>query len=112
MSSVSSWEHSPGRLTHRDGHRRRVLSTKAGDLELGIPKSRKGSFFPEVPQPRRRIDQPCTQVVTEADPGQRTLLSHAGRAHIGVATDPTAITEPDRLVHDLEAAIAVVTKGS
>ena len=54
------WERSPARLTHRNGHRRRVLSTKAGDLEVGIPKFRKGSFFPEILEPRRRIDRPST----------------------------------------------------
>ena len=60
------WERSPERLTHRNGHRRRVWSTKAGDLELGIPKFRKGSFFPEILEPRRRIDQALYAVVMEA----------------------------------------------
>ena len=44
------WERSPERVTHRNGHRPRVLSTKAGDLELGIPKLRKGSSFPRAPR--------------------------------------------------------------
>jgi putative transposase len=43
-----------------------VLSTKAGDLQLGIPKLRKGSFFPEILEPRRRIDQALYAVVMEA----------------------------------------------
>ena len=43
-----------------------VLSTKAGDLQLGIPKLRKGSFFPELLEPRRRIDQALYAVVMEA----------------------------------------------
>ncbi|MEM9894706.1 MAG: IS256 family transposase [Actinomycetota bacterium] len=60
------WERSPGRLTHRNGHRPRVLSTKAGDLEVGIPKFRRGSFFPEILEPRRRIDQALYAVVMEA----------------------------------------------
>jgi transposase-like protein len=51
------WERSPERVTHRNGFRRRLLSTKAGDLEVGIPKFRKGSFFPEILEPRRRTDQ-------------------------------------------------------
>jgi transposase-like protein len=34
------------RLAQRNGHRPRVLSTTAGDLELRIPKLRAGSFFP------------------------------------------------------------------
>ena len=60
------WDRDPGRVTHRNGHRRRVLSTKAGDLEVGIPKLRKGSFFPEILEPRRRIDQALYAVVMEA----------------------------------------------
>ncbi len=60
------WERSADRLTHRNGHRRRALSTKAGDLEAGIPKLRTGSFFPEILEPHRRIDQALYAVVSEA----------------------------------------------
>jgi transposase-like protein len=35
---------------------RRLPSTKAGDLQLAIPKLRKGSFFPELLELCRRID--------------------------------------------------------
>ena len=63
---AEAWERGPGRVTHRNGHRPRVLSTKAGDLQLGIPKLRKGSFFPEILEPRRRIDQALYAVVMEA----------------------------------------------
>ena len=60
------WGRDPGRVTHRNGHRPKVLSTKAGDLHLGIPKLRRGSFFPEILEPRRRIDQALYSVVMEA----------------------------------------------
>ena len=60
------WERSPDRVSHRNGCRSRVLSTKAGDLQVGIPKFRKGSFFPEILEPRRRIDQALYAVVREA----------------------------------------------
>jgi len=60
------WERSPDRVSHRNGHRPRVLSTKVGDLQVGIPKFRKGSFFPEILEPRRRIDQALYAVVMEA----------------------------------------------
>jgi len=36
------WERGPERVTHRNGSRPRVLSTKAGDLALSIPKLRRG----------------------------------------------------------------------
>ena len=38
-----------------------------------------------------------------------TLLSHGDTAHIGVASDPAAVDDPDRLQRDLEHAFAVVT---
>ena len=63
---ADAWERTDGRVTHRNGHRPRVLSTKAGDLQLGIPKLRKGAFFPEILEPRRRIDQALYAVVMEA----------------------------------------------
>ncbi len=63
---AGAWERTDDRITHRNGHRPRVLSTKAGDLQLGIPKLRRGSFFPGLLEPRRRIDQALYAVVMEA----------------------------------------------
>ncbi|HWL44587.1 MAG TPA: IS256 family transposase [Ilumatobacter sp.] len=60
------YERSADRVTERNGHRPRTLTTKAGDLELAIPKLRKGSFFPTILEPRRRIDQALHAVVMEA----------------------------------------------
>ena len=60
------YERTSSRVTERNGHRPRVLSTKAGDVELAIPKLRKGSFFPSILEPRRRIDQALYAVVMEA----------------------------------------------
>ena len=51
------YERSPERTTHRNGARERLLSTKAGDIELRIPKLRSGSFYPSLLEPRRRIDR-------------------------------------------------------
>ena len=45
------YERSEGRVTERNGHRVRLVSTKAGDVELAIPKLRKGSFFPAILEP-------------------------------------------------------------
>jgi putative transposase len=59
-------ERTDARLTQRNGHRPRTLSTKAGDLELAIPKLRVGSFFASLLERRRRIDQALFAVVMEA----------------------------------------------
>ena len=60
------YERTEDRATHRNGHRPRLLTTKAGDVELAIPKLRSGSFFPSILSPRRRIDQALYAVVMEA----------------------------------------------
>lgn len=60
------WERTSERVTYRNGTRSKVLSTKAGDLRVAIPKLRKGSIFPELLEPRRRIDQALFAVVIEA----------------------------------------------
>jgi putative transposase len=60
------YQRSTSRTTHRNGTRARLLSTKAGDVELRIPKLREGSFFPALLEPRRRIDRALLAVVMEA----------------------------------------------
>jgi hypothetical protein len=63
---ASRYERTDTRTTHRNGTRTRLLSTKAGDVELRIPKLREGSFFPALLEPRRRIDRALLAVVMEA----------------------------------------------
>jgi putative transposase len=60
------YERTESRLTDRNGSRPRMISTQAGDVQLKIPKLRKGSFFPVILEPRRRIDQALYAVVMEA----------------------------------------------
>jgi transposase-like protein len=60
------YERTENRTTHRNGNRSRLLSTKAGDVNLQIPKLRQGSFFPSLLEPRRRIDKALWAVVMEA----------------------------------------------
>jgi putative transposase len=60
------YERSGTRSTHRNGSRARLLSTKAGDVDLQIPKLRHGSFFPSLLEPRRRIDRALWAVIMEA----------------------------------------------
>jgi putative transposase len=59
-------ERTPARTAQRNGHRPKLLSTPAGDLEVGIPKLRTGSFFPELLEPRRRIDKALWAVIMTA----------------------------------------------
>ena len=59
-------ERTETRTTQRNGHRPKLISTAAGDIELGIPKLREGSFFPSLLERRRRIDRALYAVVMEA----------------------------------------------
>ena len=63
---AAPYERTESRVTERNGHRTRSLSTKAGDVDLRIPKLRKGSFFPVILEPRRRIDQALYQAQRRA----------------------------------------------
>ena len=66
MIGAAHYERTDNRTTHRNGSRSRLLSTKAGDVELAIPKLRHGSFFPALLEPRRRIDRALWAVIMEA----------------------------------------------
>jgi transposase-like protein len=60
-------ERAPGeRLTHRNGYRQRVWSMRAGEIELAIPKIRRGSYFQSFLEPRKRSEQALVSVVQEA----------------------------------------------
>jgi putative transposase len=59
-------ERSAERLTHRNGYRARSWSTRAGEIELAIPKIRRGSYFPSFLEPRKRSEQALVAVVQEA----------------------------------------------
>jgi len=59
-------ERSEGRVGYRNGHRPRILDTRLGRLELGIPKLRQGSFLPSLLEPRRRIERALWAVIQEA----------------------------------------------
>jgi putative transposase len=66
MIGAEPHERTITRTTRRNGSRSKTLSTKTGDVDVKIPKLRKGSFFPSVLERRRRIDQALHAVVMEA----------------------------------------------
>lgn len=63
---AAPFERTETRVALRNGHRPRLLSTRAGDVELHIPKLREGAFFPSLLERRRRIDRALFAVVMEA----------------------------------------------
>src|SRR3954470_9001830 len=54
------------RATHRNGYRARRWDTRAGEIELQIPKNRQGNCFPSILEPRRRSEQALLGVIQQA----------------------------------------------
>ena len=81
MSELIGAEHGErrpqDRATHRNGYRARRWDTRAGEIELQIPKIRQGSYFPSILEPRRRSEQallggrPAGLCLRRLDPARR-----------------------------------------
>jgi hypothetical protein len=87
LTGAGYGEKSPGCLVQRNGHRERDWQTRAGKVELRIPKLRKGSYFPGFLEPRRR------RARSKCSP-----MSCRGRAWIGLAS-PNYLPMPALAIH-------------
>ena len=66
LCGAGKHERSTDRANHRNGYRPRAWETRAGRIDLKIPKLRKGSYFPEFLEPRRAAEKAMAAVIQEA----------------------------------------------
>ncbi len=73
-------ERSPDRRVQRNGYRERDWQTRAGTVELRIPKLRRGSYFPGFLEPRRTAEKALTALIS-AQHRCRSGSLRPGRVH-------------------------------
>jgi Transposase, Mutator family len=95
-------ERTPERVAQRNGDRPRPWDTRAGSIELAIPKLRTGSYFPSFLEPRRRAEQALVAVVggglrqRRVDPQGRPAGRADGPAPPGQGPGIAALPRPGR----------------
>jgi putative transposase len=105
LCAAAYGERSPERANSRNGYRERLWQTRAGAVDLKIPKLRKGSYFPGFLEPRRAGEKALVAVIQEAYiQGVSTrsvdeLVKAMGMSGISKSQVSRLCTEIDERVH-------------
>jgi putative transposase len=66
LCNAAHYERAAERTNYRNGYRDRSWETRAGTVDLKVPKLRRGSYFPEFLEPRRASEKALVAVIQEA----------------------------------------------
>jgi putative transposase len=66
LTGAEHRERTPERVAYRNGYRPREWDTRAGTIDLAVPRLRTGSYLPGFLEPRRRAEKALTAVVAQA----------------------------------------------
>ena len=107
LTGASHGDRSLERINQRNGYRGRAWETRAGTVELKIPKLRKGSYFPGFLEPRRMAEKALTAVIPgglhpgRLDPlGVDELVQAMGMSGISKSQVSRLCGEIDGKIHD------------
>src|SRR3712207_6170652 len=75
LTGAAHGERNPDRLAQRNGYRERDWETRAGTVELRIPKLRRGPYFPSFLEPRRTAERALVAVIEAYVHGVSTRAS-------------------------------------
>ena len=66
LCNAGAWERTDERANYRNGYRPRSWQTRAGTVDLKVPKLRQGSYFPGFLEPRKASEKALAAVIQEA----------------------------------------------
>jgi putative transposase len=103
-TGATKHERSEDRTDYRNGHRQRRWDTRAGTLDLAIPKLRKSGYIPAFLEPRRRGERALVSVIQEAYVAGVSTRKVEGLLH-AMGLEGISKSEVSRACEELDAVV-------